>query len=64
MTLNFARGIVKTNVIEAVLCHYSENNISPKIIEKLNFQFKNSIISEVSKKEIKCYTKKLKVKEM
>ncbi len=43
---------------EIVLCHYSENNISPKIIGKLNFQFRDSIISEVSKKEIKCYTKK------
>lgn len=47
---------------EVVLCHYSENNISPKIIEKLNFQFRDSVISEVSKKEIKCYTKKLEIK--
>lgn len=47
---------------EVVLCHYSENNISPKIIEKLNFQFRDSIISEVSKKGIKCYTKKLEMK--
>ena len=45
---------------EAIVCHYSENNISPKIIKKLNFEFRNSVISEVSKKEIKCYTKKLK----
>lgn len=44
---------------EVVLCHYSENNISPKIIKKLNFKFRNSTISTVSKKEIKCYTKKL-----
>ena len=48
---------------EVVLCHYSENNISPKIIKKLNFQFRDSIISEVSKKEIKCYTKKLEMKK-
>ena len=48
---------------EVVLCHYSENNISPKIIEKLNFQFRDSVISEVSKKEIKCYTKKLEMKK-
>lgn len=45
---------------EAIVCHYSENNISPKIIQKLDFKFRNSVISEVSKKEIKCYTKKLK----
>lgn len=45
---------------EVVLCHYLENNISPKIIHKLDFQFRNSVISEVSKKEIKCYTKKIK----
>ena len=45
---------------EAVLCHYAENNISPKIIKKLNFEYRNSVISEVSKKEIRCYMKKLK----
>ena len=45
---------------EAVLCHYSENNISPKIIKKLDFKYKDSMISEVSKKEIKRYIKKLK----
>ena len=44
---------------EIVICHYSENNITPRILEKLNFEYKNSVISEVSKKEIKCYTKKL-----
>lgn len=44
---------------EVVLCHYSENNISPKIIKTLGFKFRDSVISEVSKKEIKCYTKKL-----
>ena len=42
---------------EAILCHYSENNISPKIITKLGFKFRDSVVSEVSKKEIKCYTK-------
>ena len=42
---------------EAILCHYSENNISPKIIKKLGFKFRDSVVSEVSKKEIKCYTK-------
>lgn len=46
-------------VNEVILCHYSENNISPKILEKLNFEFKNIIISEVSKKEIKRYVKSL-----
>ncbi len=46
-------------VKEAVVCHYSENQISPKIIEKLDFKYRNSMISKVSNKEIKCYTKKL-----
>ncbi len=47
-------------VDEVVLCHYSENNISPKIIKKLDFKFRDSVISKVSKKEIKCYTKKIR----
>lgn len=46
-------------VKEAIICHYAENNISPKIIEKMNFQFRDSMISEVSQKEIKCYTKRI-----
>lgn len=50
------------NIDEVVLCHYSENNISPKIISKLGFKFRNSIISDVSKKEIKSYTKRLEKK--
>lgn len=44
---------------EIFLCHYKENEISPKIIQKFGFDFHHSIISEVSKKEIKCYVKKL-----
>ena len=44
---------------EAVVCHYSENEISPKIIKKLDFKYQNSTISKVSNKEIKRYTKKL-----
>ena len=48
------------NIKEVVICHYSENMITPKIIQKLNFQFRDSVISKVSKKENKCYTKKLK----
>ena len=44
---------------EVVLCHYSENNISPKIISKLNFEYRDSTNSKVSNKEIKCYTKKI-----
>lgn len=47
-------------VDEVIVCHYSENNITPKIIEKLDFKYRDSIISEVSKKKIKCYIKKLK----
>lgn len=46
-------------VEEAIVCHYSENEISPKIIKKLGFKHSDSIISEVSMKEIKCYTKKI-----
>ena len=46
-------------VEEAIVCHYSENEISPKIIKKLGFKHRDSIISEVSMKEIKCYTKKI-----
>lgn len=48
------------DIEEAIICHYAENNITPKIIAKLGFEYRSSIISEVSKKEIKCYTKKLK----
>ena len=44
---------------EAIVCHYSENEISPKIINKLGFKYQNSIISKVSNKEIKRYMKKL-----
>ena len=44
---------------EAIVCHYSENEISPKIINKLGFKYQNSIISKVSNKEIKRYTKKI-----
>lgn len=44
---------------EIVICHYAENKITPKILEKLNFQFRNSVISKISKKEIKCYIKKV-----
>ncbi len=47
-------------VDEVIVCHYSENKITPKIIQKLNFKYRDSIISDVSKKEIKCYIKKLK----
>ena len=46
-------------VEEAIVCHYSENEISPKIIKKLGFKYRDSIISEVSMKEIKYYTKKI-----
>lgn len=45
---------------EVIICHYAENHITPKIIKTLNFEYRNSIVSKVSKKEIKCYTKKLK----
>ena len=50
----------KDGLDEMVVCHYSENNISPKILKKLDFNFRNIVTSKVSNKEIKCYTKKLK----
>lgn len=51
--------IKEDGIKEVILCHYSENAISPKIIKKLDFKYRNSVISEVSNKEIKCYTKEL-----
>lgn len=47
----------KDDIDEVILCHYEENKISPKIINNLGFTFRNSTISKVSKKEIKCYIK-------
>lgn len=44
-------------VSEVVVCHYSENEISPKVIKKLGFNYRNSVVSKVTGKEIKCYTK-------
>ncbi len=52
--------IKEDGIDEVIVCHYSENNITPKIIEKLDFKYRNSVVSEVSKKEIKCYTKKIR----
>lgn len=49
----------KSGVEKAIICHYAENNITPKIAEKLGFVYRNSVVSEVSKKEIKCHVKKL-----
>lgn len=50
----------KSGVEEAIICHYAENEITPKIAASLDFTYRNSVISKVSKKEIKCHTKKLK----
>lgn len=44
---------------EVVICHYSENKISPKIIGKLEFVPQGDVVSPVSNKEIKRYTKKI-----
>lgn len=52
--------IKEDGIDEVIVCHYSENNITPKIIEKLDFKYRNSVVSEVSKKEIKCYTKRIR----
>ncbi len=52
--------IKEDGIDEVIVCHYSENNITPKIIEKLDFKYRNSVVSKVSKKEIKCYTKKIR----
>lgn len=52
--------IKEDGIDEVIVCHYSENNITSKIIEKLDFKYRNSVVSEVSKKEIKCYTKRIR----
>ncbi len=49
----------KSGVEEAIICHYAENEITPKIAKKLGFTYRNSITSKVSQKEIICHTKKL-----
>ncbi len=53
-------NLKEDGIDEVILCHYSENEIIPEIITKLDFKFRNSVISEAVNKEIKCYTKKLK----
>ena len=53
------RPLKEDGIEDAIVCHYSENEISPKIINKLGFKYQNSIISKVSNKEIKRYMKKL-----
>lgn len=53
--------VLKENgMAEVSIWHDSEDAISNKIMKKLDFQYEHSEISEISKKEIKCYTKKLK----
>lgn len=49
----------KDEIKEAVLCHYEENKISPKIINEMNFTYSGSITSKVSGKKIYRYTKKI-----
>lgn len=44
---------------EVIICHYAENKISPKVIQKLGFKLRNTTISKVSNKEIMCYVKKI-----
>ena len=51
--------IKEDGINEVIVCRYSENNITPKIIEKLDFKYRNRVVSEISKKEIKCYTKRM-----
>jgi len=48
------------DIKEVIVCHYTENKITPQIIKSLGFEYRNSTTSEVSKKEIKCHVKKLK----
>lgn len=45
---------------EIIAWHYSKDNYSKSIMEKLNFQYQKKELLEISQKEIKCYTKKLK----
>lgn len=59
--INEMLGLLSQDDIEeAVICCYKENKITPKIAIKLGFEYRNSITSEVSKKEINCYIKNLK----
>jgi hypothetical protein len=51
--------IKEDGINEVIVCRYSENDITPKIIEKLDFKYRNRVVSEISKKEIKCYTKRM-----
>lgn len=48
----------KENIQEAIICHYAENKITPKIAKSLGFVYRNSVMSKVSNKEIKCHIKK------
>ena len=48
------------NLEEVIVCHYSENKITPKIVSTLGFSHRNDVTSKVSGKKIMCYTKKIK----
>lgn len=49
----------KLGMEEITACHYDENKISPKLLKSINATYDGSIISTVSKKEIKRYHIKL-----
>ena len=51
--------IKEDGINEVIVCRYSENDITPKIIEKLDFKYRNRVVSEIRKKEIKCNTKRI-----
>ncbi len=44
-------------VSEVVVCHYSENEISPKVIKKLGFNYRNSVVSKVTGKRLNVIQK-------
>lgn len=50
----------ENNVREARVICDSFDDISNKVMRKLNFQYEHSEISEISKQKIKYYTKELK----
>lgn len=49
----------KLSMKEITACHYSENKISPKLLQAIQATYEGSIISKVSGKEIKRYYIKL-----
>ena len=45
----------KLGMKEVIVCHYTTNNITPKILNKIGAKYTNDVKSEYSGKEIKRY---------